>query len=105
MDTTKELALNGNGSTSAKQEKKPRVRRQYGTLPTANAGSLQDLDIPAKIDTAPTSFDSLDLYAMFCIASDGSGGIYVKVARNKYASLHSGKSDFVAGGRCYRVVL
>ncbi|MDZ7957456.1 MAG: hypothetical protein RMY34_06065 [Aulosira sp. DedQUE10] len=105
MDTTKELAINSNGAGSAKPEKRARTRRQYGALPTANAGSLDELAIAAKIDTSPTNFESLELYGLFALAADGSGGVFIKVARNKFASLHTCKSDFVAGGRCYKVVL
>lgn len=105
MSTDTPTAQTNGKTANATAALKARGKRLLPPLPTASAGTLADFNISTKLDGSPTNFESLPLYALFTLTSDGSGDLYIKIAKNKYASIKQGNSYFAGSGRCYRVIL
>lgn len=84
--------------------KKPKRTRNLPALAAvAGASDMTDARYDCKVDTSPISWDSLPLYSVFSLSSDGSYPM-VKVSRSKAADLRTRNSQLVGSGRCYRVV-
>ncbi len=103
MDTLQ--TTNGTAVGAKPIAEKQKRKRVMPSLPTANAGSLTKHERSMQLDTTPVAWESLPLYALFTLASDGTGSLYFKAAKSKYVDLNSGKSDWASSGRCYRVIL
>lgn len=86
---------------------KPRKRRQRKALPslpsTTSASEMVDVEYSCKVDTTPITWESLPLYAMFSLSSDGSFP-QIKVSKSRRFEIRTGNSHPCGSGRCYRVM-
>jgi hypothetical protein len=86
------------------KEKKKRPKRQPGPLPSAAAASeMASVSYECKVDSTPTSWETLPIWTAFSLSSDGSYP-QVKVSKSQYCDLRTGKSFAAGSGRCYRVI-
>lgn len=91
-------------SNAGKSAVKPRSRRNLPALPSmASASGMSDVTYSCKVDSSPTSWESLPLYSPFSLNADGSYPM-LKVHSAKACDLRTGKSIPVGSGRCYRVI-
>ena len=89
---------------AGKSATKTKLRRNLPSLPSApGASQMSDVSYQCKVDSSPTSWESVPLYCLFSQSADGSYPL-VKVSRSKAADLRTGKSMPVGSGRCYRVI-
>lgn len=101
-----QTAINGTvpAVVAGKSATKTKLRRSLPSLPsTPGASQMGDIAYNCKVDSSPTSWESVPLYCLFSQSADGSYPL-VKVSRSKAADLRTGKSLPVGSGRCYRVV-
>jgi hypothetical protein len=97
---TDSLPTVNRGKTASKQ----RVRRNLPSLPSLpGASGMQEVTYTCKVDSTPTSWESLPLYSPFSLSSDGSYPL-LKVTKSKACDIRTGKSLAVGSGRCYRVM-
>lgn len=92
------------GFSAGKSATKTKLRRSLPSLPSApGASQMLDVNYQCKVDSSPSSWETVPLYSLFSQSADGSYPL-VKVSRSKAADLRTGKSMPVGSGRCYRVV-
>ena len=86
---------------------KPRTRRQRKALPslpsTTSATEMVDVEYSCKVDTTPITWESLPLYSVFSLSSDGSFP-QIKLSKSRRFEIRTGNSHPCGSGRCYRVM-
>lgn len=98
-----EIQTPTNGRMTEIQVKVKRAKRQPPPLPSvAGASDMADIKFDCKVDTTPTGWDALPLWASFSLSSDGSY-LKVKVSKSQFCDLRTGQSTSAGSGRCYRV--
>lgn len=91
-------------SIAGKSAVKTRSRRNLPALPSmAGASGMGNVDYSCKVDSSPTSWESLPLYSAFSLNTDGSYPM-VKVSCSKACDLRTNKSIPVGSGRCFKVI-
>lgn len=106
VQTVNNGSINGAvpASNAGKSAIKPRTRRNLPALPSmASASGMSDVTYSCKVDSSPSSWESLPLYCAFSLNADGSYPM-VKVSCSKACDLRTNKSIPVGSGRCYRVI-